>query len=62
MTEDFKYRGTTGLCFVTHSLYMLPLRELIAKDGFEYHIYADDTEIQIYFSSIEKSEGAKILI
>ncbi len=55
--KDIKYCIPQGsvLGLILFTIYMLlPLGELIRKHGLEYHIYADDTQIYIAFSPIDK--------
>ncbi len=38
---------------------MVPLGDLIWKYGLQYHIYADDTQLYIAFSPLDKDVKAK---
>ncbi len=46
-----------GLIFFT--IYMAPVGDLISKYGLQYHIYADDTQLYIAISPLDKEECAK---
>ncbi len=41
------------------NIYMAPLGYLIRKYGLQYHIYAEDTQLYIAFSPLDKDDWVK---
>ena len=44
---------------VLFTLYTLPLADLLKERGVEYHLYADNTQIYMYFNEIVAALGSQ---